>query len=240
MVSQRQSFQIWKCLFLISCFAILPSGQSQAEEKLRPNILFIFSDDLTCQALSCYGDDRRLLETPNIDSIARDGMLFKRCLVTNSICGPSRATILTGKYSHLNGFYNNANSVFDGSQTTFPKLLQAAGYQTAIVGKWHLVSDPTGFDYWQVLPGQGIYYNPPMIDNGKRVTHEGYVTDIITDLTIDWLENRDKDKPFMMMMQHKAPHREWEPALRHLNGTTISLLWSPTIFLIPSQAEVWP
>ena len=119
-------------------------------------------------------------------------MRFDRCLVPNSICGPSRATILTGKYSHLNGFYNNTNSRFDGSQTTFPKLLQAAGYQTAIIGKWHLVSDPTGFDYWHILPGQGVYYNPPMIDNGQRVKHEGYTTDIITDLSLDWLKQRDK------------------------------------------------
>ena len=109
-------------------------------------------------------------------------MRFDRCLVPNSICGPSRATVLTGKYCHLNGFYNNTNSRFDGSQTTFPKLLQAAGYQTAMIGKWHLVTDPTGFDFWQILPGQGVYYNPPMIRNGKRVKHQGYVTDIITDL----------------------------------------------------------
>ena len=187
----------------------------QAQEQ-RPNILFIFSDDLTCQAISAYGEKRRLLETPNMDRIAREGMRFDRCLVTNSICGPSRATILTGKYSHLNGFYNNTNSRFDGSQPTFPKMLQRAGYITALIGKWHLVTDPTGFDYWHILPGQGLYYNPPMIDNGRRVRHTGYTTDIISDLTIEWLKNRDKSKPFMLMCQHKAPHREWEPALRHL------------------------
>jgi arylsulfatase A-like enzyme len=136
--------------------------------------------------------------------------------VTNSICGPSRATILTGKYSHLNGFYNNSNSRFDGSQQTFPKLLQKAGYATAIIGKWHLVTDPTGFDHWHILPGQGVYYNPPMINNGKRVKHHGYTTDVITDLSIEWLKNRDKSKPFLLMTQHKAPHREWSPALRHL------------------------
>ncbi len=200
------------------CFSNHACAQADTAAKPKqPNIVFIFSDDLTTQAISCYGEKRKLLQTPNMDSIARDGMLFNRCLVTNSICGPSRATILTGKYSHLNGFYNNTNSVFDGSQVTFPKMLQAAGYQTAIVGKWHLMSDPTGFDYWHILPGQGVYYNPPMIDNGKRVKHEGYVTDIITDLSIQWLDQRDKSKPFVMMMQHKAPHREWEPALRHLN-----------------------
>jgi len=181
-----------------------------------PNILFIFGDDLTCQAISAYGEKRNLLDTPHIDRIAHEGMRFDRCLVTNSICGPSRATILTGKYSHLNGFYNNTNCVFDGSQQTFPKLLQKAGYQTALIGKWHLVSDPTGFDHWHILPGQGVYYNPPMIRNGQRVQHTGYTTDIITDLSIDWLKNRDKSRPFLLMSQHKAPHREWSPALRHL------------------------
>ena len=181
-----------------------------------PNIVLLFSDDHAYQAISAYGDPRKLLDTPNIDRIGKEGVRFDRCMVPNSICGPSRATILTGKYSHRNGFYNNTNSRFDGSQVTFPKLLQKAGYQTAVVGKWHLESDPTGFDYWHILPGQGIYYNPPMIDNGKRVKHEGYVTDIISDLSIDWLKKRDKSKPFLLMSQHKAPHREWAPPLRHL------------------------
>lgn len=187
-----------------------------AADTRPPNILFIFSDDLTCQSISAYGEKRKLLETPQIDRIAREGMRFDRCLVTNSICGPSRASILTGKYSHLNGFYNNSNSKFDSSQQTFVKLLQGAGYSTAIVGKWHLISDPVGFDYWHILPGQGIYYNPPMVRNGEPVKHEGYTTDIITDLSIDWLKKRDKSKPFLLMSQHKAPHREWAPALRHL------------------------
>ncbi len=187
-----------------------------ADAPKRPNIVFIFSDDHAYQALSAYGDSRKLLDTPNLDRIAREGVRFDRCVVPNSICGPSRATVLTGKYSHLNGFYNNTNSRFDGSQVTFPKLLKGAGYQTAVIGKWHLVSDPTGFDEWHILPGQGAYYNPPMIHNGQRVQHEGYTTDIITDLSIDWLKNRDKSKPFLLMSQHKAPHREWAPALRHL------------------------
>lgn len=182
----------------------------------RPNILFIFTDDHAYQALSAYGDARKLLETPNLDRIAQSGMRFDRCLVPNSICGPSRATVLTGKYSHLNGFYNNTNSQFDGSQTTFAKLLQAAGYQTAIVGKWHLGSDPTGFDYWNILPGHGIYYNPTLIKNGQRVQYDGYVTDVITDLALDWMKARDPERPFLMMYHHKAPHREWAPALRHL------------------------
>lgn len=166
--------------------------------------------------MSAYQHPLQLLKTPNLDRLAKEGMLFERCLIANSICGPSRASVLTGKYSHANGFYNNTNNRFDGSQTTFPKLLQAAGYQTAIVGKWHLVSDPTGFDYWEILPGQGIYYNPPFIRGGQRVRHDGYVSDIITDLALDWLKGRDKARPFLLMVHHKAPHREWEPALRHL------------------------
>ena len=184
-----------------------------------PNIVFIFSDDHAYQAISAYGDARRLLATPNIDRIAKAGMRFDRCMVPNSICGPARATVLTGKYSHLNGFPNNAgNARFDGAQVTFPKLLQKAGYQTAMIGKWHLGSDPTGFDFWQVLPGQGAYYNPPMTRNGQPVQNSGYVTDIITDVSLDWLQRRDKTKPFLLMCQHKAPHREWEPALRHLDA----------------------
>ncbi len=201
----------------ILCLVAIAVTQSlQAAEPNRPNILFIFSDDLTCQAISTYGDNRHLLDTPNMDRIAREGIRFDRCLVTNSICGPSRASILTGKYSHRNGFYNNSNSKFESTQQTFPKLMQASGYSTAIIGKWHLVSDPTGFDHWHILPGQGIYYNPPMIKNGQQVKHTGYTTDIITDLSIEWLKNRDKSKPFVLMSQHKAPHREWAPALRHL------------------------
>lgn len=202
--------------WFLAILTVTAVSAAAAAESTRPNILFIFSDDHAYQAVSAYNDPRKLLETPQIDRIAREGMRFDRCVVPNSICGPSRATILTGKYSHLNGFYNNTNSRFDGTQTTFPKLLQKAGYQTAIVGKWHLITDPTGFDYWHVLPGQGVYYNPPMIDNGTKVQHSGYTTDIITGLGLDWLKQRDKSKPFLLMCQHKAPHREWEPALRHL------------------------
>jgi arylsulfatase A-like enzyme len=183
----------------------------------QPNIIFIFSDDHAYQAISAYGDPRKLLDTPNLDRLAKEGMRFDRCLVPNSICGPSRATVLTGTYNHINGFYNNEGGIkFDGSQVTFPKLLKGAGYQTALVGKWHLVSDPTGFDYWNILPGQGRYYNPPMIDNGRRVNRTGYVTDLITDDSLAWLDKRDKTKPFLLMSQHKAPHREWSPPLRHL------------------------
>ncbi len=214
-----------RCLAVVVTFAFafgigMTAGRASAEPTSsaanRPNIVFIFSDDHACQAISAYNDPRRLIETPSIDRLAREGMRFNRCLVANSICGPSRASVLTGKYSHQNGFYNNTNSRFDGSQVTFPKLLRAAGYQTALFGKWHLVSDPTGFDDWQILPGQGVYYNPPMIDQGKPVRYQGYTTDIITELSFDWLRKRDKSKPFLLLCQHKAPHREWLPALRHL------------------------
>ena len=182
----------------------------------RPNVVVIFSDDHAYQAISAYGDPRKLIDTPNIDRIGKEGVRLDRCLVPNSICGPSRACVLTGTYNHVNGFYNNSGIKFDGSQTTFPKLLRAAGYQTAMIGKWHLGTDPTGFDHWNILPGQGDYYNPVMIRDGQRETHEGYVTDLISDFSAEWIKNRDKSKPFLLMSQHKAPHREWEPALRHL------------------------
>ncbi len=191
------------------------SQSPQAETKGRPNILFIFSDDHASQAISAYDHPLKLVQTPNLDRIAREGMLFNRCLVPNSICGPCRAVIQTGKYSHLNGFYRNGNR-FNGDQQTFPKLMRSAGYQTAVIGKWHLETDPQGFDYWHILPGQGVYYNPPMIRNGERVKHTGYTTDLITDFSLEWLRGRDKSKPFMLMAQHKAPHREWSPNLKHL------------------------
>ena len=183
----------------------------------RPNILFIFSDDHATAAISAYGST--LIQTPNIDRIAREGAIFRNCFCTNSICGPSRAVILTGRHCHKNGFIDN-KSRFDGSQTTLPKLLGQAGYQTAIVGKWHLVSDPTGFDHWEVLPGQGAYYNPVLLSAPKepggppvKRTIPGHVTDIVTDLALEWLETkRDATRPFLLMLQHKAPHREWSPA----------------------------
>lgn len=202
---------------LLACLLALSPFSSVHAEQKRPNILFIFSDDHAYQAISAYNDPRKLIETPNIDRLAKEGTLFHRCVVPNSICGPSRAVVMTGKYNHLNGYFNNSNCRFDSTQQTFPRLLQAAGYQTSIIGKWHLETDPVGFDYWNILPGQGIYYNPPTIENGKRVTNEGYVTDIITDRTLEQLKNRDKSKPFLMMCQHKAPHREWEPPIRLLN-----------------------
>ena len=178
-----------------------------------PNIVFIFTDDHTARALSAYGSV--VNETPNLDRIADEGMRFTQCLVTNSICAPSRAVILTGKHSHLNGQLTNGNR-FDGAQQTFPKLLQAAGYQTSMIGKWHLQSEPTGFDHWQILIGQGPYYNPRFLVSGDTVQIEGYTTNIITDLALNWLETqRDPEKPFMLMYQHKAPHREWHPGPDH-------------------------
>ncbi len=178
----------------------------------RPNILFIMSDDHASHALSCYGS--RINTTPNLDRLAQEGMRFNNCFCTNSICAPSRATILTGKYSHLNGVINNRIR-FDGSQPTFPRLLQRADYETAMIGKWHLKSDPTGFDHWNILPGQGAYHHPVLIEMGKRKKHTGYVTDIITDLSIQWLQQRKGDKPFLLMCQHKAPHRNWQPDDKH-------------------------
>lgn len=182
------------------------------KQEKRPNIIFIMSDDHAAHAMSCYSS--HVNKTPNIDRIAEEGMRFDRCFCTNSICTPSRAAILTGLYNHVNGVRTLADR-FDGRQPTFPKMLQAAGYQTAMVGKWHLGhgghSDPTGFDYWNVLPEQGDYHNPEMIDMGERKVYKGYVTEILTDLSLQWLGSRDKDKPFLLMCHHKAPHRPWDP-----------------------------
>jgi len=198
---------------LIAGFLLFTGCQHADTATEPPNILFIFTDDHTARALSAYGSV--VNETPNLDRIAQEGMRFDQCLVTNSICAPSRAVILTGKHSHINGQLTNGES-FDGSQQTFPKLLQAAGYQTSIIGKWHLRSSPTGFDHWEVLRGQGPYYNPMFLTAGDTLHIEGYTTNIITDLTLDWLESgRDPDKPFMLMYQHKAPHRAWHPGPDH-------------------------
>ncbi|MBN2023852.1 MAG: sulfatase [Pirellulales bacterium] len=201
----------WIVMGLIG-WASIP-GISRAEDApARPNILFIMSDDHAAHAMSCYGS--QINQTPNLDRLAQGGMRFANCFCTNSLCGPSRAVILTGKYSHVNGFIDN-RSQFDGSQQTVAKLLKKAGYQTAIIGKWHLVTDPTGFDYWNILPGQGAYYNPMMIEMGRKQRRQGYTTDIITDLAIDHLKKRDKTKPFFLMCHHKAPHRNWEPGPKH-------------------------
>ncbi len=182
----------------------------------QPNILFVFSDDHAPQAISAYGS--KINQTPNLDRIANEGAVFRNSFCANSICGPSRACILTGKHSHMNGFLRNGNR-FDGNQMTFPKLMKDVGYETAIIGKWHLSSDPVGFDFWEILPGQGSYYNPDFIQmDGKRKRYEGYCTDIITDNSIAWLKKkRDPNKPFILMCQHKAPHRNWSPPKRHFS-----------------------
>ncbi|HTI73111.1 MAG TPA: sulfatase [Candidatus Limnocylindria bacterium] len=194
------------CLWGATHFLVAATNPSQ-----RPNILFIMSDDHAAHAISAYGSV--VNQTPNMDRIARDGMRFDRCFAVNSICTPSRATILTGKYSHVNGVpvFNR----FDGSQPTVAKYLQAAGYHTGMFGKWHLGSDPTGFDKWAVLPGQGVYVDPDFLTTGGITQIRGYVTDIITDLSLDFLKNRPKDKPFFLMCHHKAPHRQWVPDARH-------------------------
>lgn len=190
-----------------------------AQSPKRPNIIFIMSDDHAYQAISAY--DQRLISTPNIDRIAKAGILFTNASVTNSICAPSRATILTGKHSHLNGKVDN-HFKFDTTNITFPQILQANGYQTAMFGKLHFGNSPKGFDQFKILPDQGNYYNPDFITkNNGNIQVKGYVTDIITDMTLDWLkEERSPDKPFMLMYLHKAPHRSWLMAERHLEEMT--------------------
>jgi len=204
------------CMLLFLQYACSPTdNNTTAPTTERPNILFVMTDDHAQQAISAYGSV--LIETPNIDRLAEEGMLFRHAYVTNSICAPSRAVILTGKYSHQNGVLDN-RMVFDGSQQTFPKLLQEAGYQTAIVGKWHLKSQPTGFDYYDILPGQGRYYNPRFVTKGDTSEVEGYITDVITDKALSWLQTqRDTTQPFLLVYQHKAPHRPWWPDAQHAN-----------------------
>ena len=190
---------------------VLARRRVAAPAPARPNILFIMTDDHAAHAMSCYGSV--VNRTPHLDRIANEGMRFDRCFVTNSICTPSRATLMTGQYSHVNGV--PVFNAFDGSRPHVVKHLQAAGYHTGVVGKWHLGGTPTGFDHWTILPGQGVYYNPIFVDAQGRRKVEGYVTDVITDLAIDYLNNRPKDKPFFLMFHHKAPHREWAPSERH-------------------------
>ena len=177
----------------------------------RPNIVFIMSDDHAAHAISSYGS--KMNQTPQLDRLAKNGTRFANAFVTNSICTPSRATLLTGKYSHLNGtpVFNN----FDGSQQTVAKLMHGAGYYTGMIGKWHLGSDPTGFDRWIILPGQGVYNNPAFITPAGRITVNGYVTDVTTDLGLEFLETRPKDKPFLLFLHQKAPHRNWTPSEKY-------------------------
>ena len=202
--------------FLTGCAVSHKLFNSSSQQ--RPNIVFIFSDDHAYQAIGAYGGRLAALNpTPNIDRLAKQGMLFDRFFVENSICAPSRATLLTGKFSHCHGKLDNLDK-FNHNQQTFPKLLQKAGYQTAIVGKTHLAGKIQGFDYWETLPGQGHYYQPAFNSAKGTKVEQGYVTDIINKKSLNWLENqRDTDKPFMLMVHQKAPHRNWMPALRHLS-----------------------
>ena len=222
-------FNLLVILFLTNDAYAATQSKSDKHDG-QPNILLVLTDDHALQAISAYGS--RINSTPNIDRIAREGVRFDKCYVTNSICGPSRATILTGKYSHVNGFCVNDSTSFDGSQQTFPKLLQKAGYETAIIGKWHLGSSPTGFNYWDILIDQGPYYNPSMIRNGELVKRIGYTTEIVTDLALDWLSSkRDPQKPFMLMYQHKAPHRPWDPAPEYMHlYDDVDIPEPPTLF----------
>lgn len=214
---------------LVSTVAVL-AAPAFADD--RPNILFIFTDDHAPHAIGAYdGWLKSVNPTPNIDRLAAQGMLFRNSFCTNSICGPSRAVIQTGKHSHKNGFMSNGNS-FDWDQQTFPKLLKKVGYETALYGKSHLKGDPRGFDDWKVLPGQGLYYNPDFFTPGGKITVEGHSTDVITEMATDWLTNkRDADKPFMLMVQFKAPHRNWMPAERYLTlYDDIEMPEPPTLF----------
>lgn len=179
----------------------------------KPNILFIMSDDHAERAISCYNDE--LIKTPHIDRLASEGVRFTNSFVTNSICAPSRAVLLTGKYSHLNGLKDNRDE-FDNTQQTFPKLLQNTDYQTAMIGKWHLKTEPIGFDYWNILKGQGKYYNPTFYQKDSEKKYEGYTTDIITDEAIKFLNSRDKNRPFCMLVHHKAPHRNFMAPIKYL------------------------
>lgn len=198
---------------LIAGFALAPLAGAVAADPPadRPNIIFIFSDDHAEHAISAYGS--KVNQTPNIDRLAHEGVRFTNSFVTNSICTPSRATLLTGQYSHLNGVpvFNR----FDGSRDHVAKHLQAGGYHTGMVGKWHLGSDPTGFDRWIVLPGQGVYWNPQFLVPGHKLTIEGHCTDVTAELGIEWLETRPRDKPFFLMVHQKAPHRPWDPDERN-------------------------
>ena len=216
---KSKHFRLKFVLIFLFLAPVLSLSAFQTNKSKRPNIVFIMSDDHAYQAISAY--DNRLISTPNIDRIAKRGMLFTNASVTNSICAPSRATILTGKHSHKNGKVDNV-SPFDTTNVTFPQLLQQAGYQTAMFGKLHFGNSPKGFDQFKILPDQGVYYNPDFITkNEGNIKVNGYVTDIITDFTLDWLRNeREKDKPFMLMYLHKAPHRAWLMAERHLKEYT--------------------
>lgn len=193
-------------LCLLAAIAVAPA-------QSRPNIVVIFSDDHARRAISAYGSD--LIRTPAIDRLSREGVRFERHTTSNPLCAPSRATLLTGKHSHINGHKDN-RTTFDPNQPTFPKRLREAGYETATIGKWHLVSDPQGFDHWEVLPGQGVYFHPDFLTPSGRKNERGYVTEVITDKTVEWLR-KEHSKPFFLLVGHKAPHRNWVPDFKHID-----------------------
>lgn len=211
-------------VFILLCivFNNIVNAQSVSNKPSRPNIIFILSDDHATNAISAYNDlYKKIAPTPNIDRIGNEGAILTNALCTNGICGPSRASILTGKYSHVNKYYKNyKGGNFDGSQWTYPKALQKGGYQTALVGKWHLASTPEGFDYYKyhVDHGeQGVYWDPTFNENGVTVKEKGYATNITTDFALNWLNNRKKETPFCLLLQYKAPHREWSPDKKYEN-----------------------
>ena len=215
-----------KRLAALASMPIALTAVAADQQSRKPNILMIMTDDHAYQAVSAYGHN--LVYTPNIDRIANEGMRMDRAYVANAISGPSRACILTGKYSHVNGFTDNSRT-FDGNQQTFPKVLRSAGYQTAMIGKWHLNSEPQGFDSYSILIGQGEYYKPQFFENGDTIVEPGYVTDVITDKAIDFVDHADKDRPWAMLYYHKAPHRNWMPAQRHLG------LYADSVFAEPAN-----
>jgi len=212
-------------------FAVVWASLSVAAQAAdKPNILYVMSDDHAYQAISAYGGHlSKVIQTPNIDQLAKEGMIFHRAMVPNSICCPARACVLTGKYSHMNGQIGNSDK-FDGSQQTLPKLLMAAGYETAIIGKWHLYTEPTGFDYYSVLHGQGKYINSGFKEIGKwpkAEVHAGYVTEVITKDAIKWMKERNSDKPFFLMVHHKAPHRICIPQKKHYDKLKNTVIPEP-------------
>ncbi|HAT90885.1 MAG TPA: sulfatase, partial [Sphingobacterium sp.] len=201
---------------LYACVPFWALAQKEQTKK-HPNIVYIMSDDHGYQAISAYGYG--LNETPNIDRLAKEGAIFTRATVTNSLCAPSRAVLLTGKHSYMNGKIDN-EAKFDWNQDNFAKILQKNGYQTALIGKIHMDGLPQGFNYSAVLIDQGEYYNPNFIINGVKQQMPGYVSDLTTDMTLDWIAKRDTSKPFCVLYHQKAPHREWLPALRHIQQYT--------------------
>ena len=201
-------------LFSVTFFSCARKEQTEHLQSEKPNVIFIITNDHAYQALSAY--DSTFIQTPHIDRLANEGMIFHRAFVTNSICSPSRAVALTGKFSHLNSVRDNLDT-FDIKQETFPKILQRNGYETAIYGKWHLKSKPQGFDYWEVLPDQGNYYHPEFLKPSGEIKESGYVTDVITDKALNYLDSlRDQTKPFLLLYNHKAPHRQWWPSMHDL------------------------